>query len=91
VSEVPEPLRRLNVVLEAMFIAHETIYGLHHGLVSADQATARSQSLLAESARIVLQSAPEASAPARGAEAQLASRKAAVCSYRTASLRAPVR
>ena len=69
-SEVPEPLRRLNVVLEAMFIAHETIYGLHRGLVSADQATARSRSLLAESARIVLQSAPEASAPARALASQ---------------------
>jgi hypothetical protein len=29
VSEVSEPLRQLNVVLEAMFIAHETIYDLH--------------------------------------------------------------
>jgi DNA-binding NarL/FixJ family response regulator len=70
ISEVPEPLRRLNVVLEAMFIAHETIYDLHRGLVSADRTTARSRSLLAESARIVLQSAPEASAAARALASQ---------------------
>lgn len=64
-SEVPDPLRRLNVLLEAMFMAHETSYDLHSGLVRTDRATAISQGLLAESARIVLQSAPAASATAR--------------------------
>ncbi len=69
-SEIPEPLQQLNVMLEAMFIAHETIYDLHRGLVNTDQATTRSRSLLAESARIVLQSAPDASASARALASQ---------------------
>jgi hypothetical protein len=70
VSEIPEPLQQLNVMLEAMFIAHETIYDLHRGLVNTDQATTRSRSLLAESARIVLQSAPDTSASARALASQ---------------------
>jgi hypothetical protein len=65
VSEVPEPLRRLNVLLEALFIAHETIYDLHSELARAERATPTSQELLAESARIVLQKAPDASATVR--------------------------
>jgi hypothetical protein len=62
VSEVPDPLRRLHVLFEAIRIAHETIYDLHRRLVNADRATPLSQGLLAESARIVLRSAPDASA-----------------------------
>jgi len=65
VSEVPDPLRRLNVLLEALFIAHATIYDLHRRVVSAERATPTSQRLLAESAQIVLQSTPEASAAVR--------------------------
>ncbi len=64
-SEVPDPLRRLNVLLEAMFIAHETIYDLHRRLVSADRATPISRSLLTESAQIVLHKAGQASRSAR--------------------------
>lgn len=48
-----------------MFMAHEASYDLHLGLVRGDRVTAISQGLLAESARIVLQSAPAASATAR--------------------------
>ena len=65
VSEVPEALRRLNVLLEATFVAHETIYDLYSDLVQVDRATPTTQSLLAESARIVLHSAPAASAASR--------------------------
>jgi hypothetical protein len=65
VSEVPEPLRRLNVLLEALAFAHETIYDLHSELVRADRATPISRGLLAESAQIVLQNTGEASASAR--------------------------
>ncbi len=43
----------------------ETIYDLHSDLVQADRATPTTQSLLAESARIVLHSTPAASAAAR--------------------------
>jgi hypothetical protein len=65
VSEVPEALQRLDGLMEAMFIAHETIYDLHRRLVSADRATPMSRSLLAESAAAVLQKVGEASGPAR--------------------------
>jgi hypothetical protein len=65
VSEVPESLRRLNILLEAMFIAHETIYDLHSDLVRADRATPISKELLAESARVLLQSALKASVGTR--------------------------
>lgn len=65
VSEVPDPLRRLNLLLEAIRIAHEAIYDLHRRLVSADRATPISQGLLAESARIVLHTTPEATAAVR--------------------------
>lgn len=65
-SEVPEALRRLDVLLEAMFIAHEAIYDIHRALVSADRASPMSRSLLAESAQAVLQRASEASASSRG-------------------------
>lgn len=64
-SEVPGPLRRLNVLLEALAFAHETIYDLHSELVRADRATLISRGLLAESAQIVLQNTGEASASAR--------------------------
>ena len=64
-SEVPDPLRRVNVLLEATFMAHETIYDLHRRLVSLDRATLTSQDLLAESAQIALQRTPEATAAVR--------------------------
>jgi hypothetical protein len=66
VSEVPDPLGRLRVVLEALAIAHETIYDLHRALVSAERATPASAELLTESARLVMQDAPKASAAAWG-------------------------
>jgi hypothetical protein len=65
VSEVPESLRRLNLLLEALAFAHETIYDLHLSLVDADRATPASRALLAESAQIVLQKTAETSASAR--------------------------
>ena len=65
VSEAPEALRQLDILLEAMFIAHEAIYDLHRALVSTDRATPTSRTLLAESAQTALQKTPEASAPAR--------------------------
>jgi hypothetical protein len=65
VSEVPDPLRRLNVLLEALFIAHTTIYDLHRRVLSVERATPTSQRLLAESAQIVLQRTPEATAAVR--------------------------
>lgn len=64
-SAVPEPLQRLNVLLEALAIAHVTIYDLRARLVREGAATPRCEVLLAESARIVLNEAPEASAAAR--------------------------
>lgn len=64
-SEVPDPLRRLNVLHGALTLTHETVYDFHLDLVRDDRATAISQGLLAESARNVLQNAPEASATAR--------------------------
>jgi len=70
VSEVPDPLRRLTVLLEALVLAHETIYDLHRRLVSSDRATPISRSLLAESAGIVLQRTGEASASARALASQ---------------------
>jgi hypothetical protein len=65
VSAVPEPLQRLNVLLDALAIAHVTIYDLRTRLVSEGSATPRSEVLLAESVHIVLNEAPKASAAAR--------------------------
>jgi hypothetical protein len=65
VSAVPEPLQRLNVLLDALAIVHVTIYDLRTRLVSEGSATPRSEVLLAESARIVLNEGPEARAAAR--------------------------
>jgi hypothetical protein len=70
VSEVPDPLQRLNILNEAVFMTHETSYDLHLDLVHGDHATATSQDLLAESAEIVLQRAPAATATARRLAAQ---------------------
>lgn len=64
-SEVPDPLARLDVLLEALFIAHTTIYDLHLDLVLADRATPTSQGLLTESARIASQRTSEATADVR--------------------------
>lgn len=69
-SEVPDPLRQLNVLLEGMFMAHETIYDRHVDLVRDDRATSISQALLAESAEIVLQKTGAATATARRLAAQ---------------------
>jgi len=70
VSEVPDPLRRLTVLLEALAFAHETIYDRHLDLVRDDRATPMSRSLLAESAEIVLQKTAAATAAARRLAAQ---------------------
>lgn len=64
-SEVPDPLRPLNILVDAVTVAHETIYDLHRRLVSSDRATPETRSLLAESAEIALRSAPEATATVR--------------------------
>lgn len=69
-SEVPDPLRPLSVLLGALALAHETIYDLHRRLATSDRATPISRSLLAESAGIVLQKAGEASGSARALASQ---------------------
>jgi hypothetical protein len=65
VSDVPDPLRRLNALHEAMFMAHTTVYDLHRRLVSLDRATPTSQDLLAKSAAIALQRTSEATTAVR--------------------------
>lgn len=64
-SVIPDPLRPLSVLLEALFIAHTTIYDLHLELVDADHTTPKSQELLAESAQIALYKTQEATADVR--------------------------
>jgi hypothetical protein len=57
VSEVPEPLLRLEALIAAQRIAHETIYEFQHALADVNRATSRSADLLAESTRITLRDA----------------------------------
>jgi hypothetical protein len=69
-SEVPDLLRKLDILLDAMFMAHTTIYDFHVELVDANRATLTSRGLLAESAEIVLQKTGAATASARRLAAQ---------------------
>jgi hypothetical protein len=70
VSEVPDPLQPLSVLLEALAFAHETIYDRHLDLIRDGRATPTSRGLLAESAEIVLQKTGAATASARRLAAQ---------------------
>ena len=63
-SNAHESLSRLDNLLEAFVIAHETIYGLHRGLVDFERNSSVSAALLHESAHAVLKAVPEVTATA---------------------------
>jgi hypothetical protein len=56
--ERPEEIATLELLLEAIRVAHEAVYDLHRRL-AAGEAAGRSQELVKESARIVLELAPQ--------------------------------
>jgi hypothetical protein len=56
--ERPQEIATLELLLEAIRVAHEAVYDLHRRL-AAGEAAGRSQELVNESARIVLELAPK--------------------------------
>ncbi len=69
-SDAHESLSRLDNLLEAFVIAHETIYGLHRGLVDFERNSSVSAALLDESARAVVKAVPDITATARALAAR---------------------
>lgn len=68
--EPPEPVTRLDALLEIARIAHEAIFDLHRKLTSIGRATPESRALLAESAQLAVRQIPKLTSNARALTAR---------------------
>lgn len=64
-SELPDPIRRLDVYFAAATVAHEAIADMHSELVELNVDDPRSRELLAAAASIVLEQMPRLARPIR--------------------------
>jgi hypothetical protein len=62
-SERPEELERLDTILGAVGIAHQTIYGMHRELIENEPGQTESPRLVAQSAEITIDRLPRLIAP----------------------------